>query len=251
MKNTTVLGLIVLSTIAFGFGFRVCNKNTSMSSGHTCCSCTSHSSTTTEAHKDIKDITEYPFAAHGSLNIDNTNGGIVIEKHDADTLIVESVKRAQAEHLADIEVVISVNNGVADIKTLYKKSNTNGFVSYAIKVPASTFVQASNVNGSILTGDIKHVAANTVNGSIIANDVERAELETVSGELTASFAGVVKPSSFQSINGNIEVSLPSSYKGSVATSTMNGAVYSDFPRAQNADVSLETMNGSIRVTKIS
>ena len=161
-----------------------------------------------EAESDIK---SYPFASNGLLNIDNINGSIVIEKHDAETLIIESVKKARAEHLADIEIVISVDNGVAAIETLYKKPKTSGFVDYVIKAPASTMVDASNVNGSIATHGIRHVNADTVNGSIMAHGVEQVQMETVSGELSAAFSGTVAQSSLQSINGTIEVSLPASF----------------------------------------
>ena len=42
-----------------------------------------------------EDMVEYPFLPTGSLKIDNTNGSMVIRTHDANTLIVESVKKRQ------------------------------------------------------------------------------------------------------------------------------------------------------------
>jgi hypothetical protein len=200
-------------------------------------------------------IVEYPFSASGTLNVANTNGSIVIEKHDANMLIIKSVKTTDIGHLNDIEIKISVVNGVANIETIEKNPHLReacahgASVDYVIKVPADTVVHAKNVNGSIASVGIKNVSAHTVNGSIDTDNVEQAQLQTVSGELSASFSGSVKQSSLKSINGSVNVSLPASYQGSVATSTMNGAVQSDFPRDHNAHVHLQTMNGSIQATR--
>ncbi len=199
--------------------------------------------------------TEYPFSANGTLNVNNTNGSITIEKHDADTLVIESVKTTHIGHLNDIEIKISVINDVATIETIEKNPHlkeicTHGAsVDYVIKVPANTIVRANNVNGSISSTGIKNITAHTVNGSIDTDNVEQAQLETISGEVSASFSGSVKESSLKSINGSVNVSLPASYQGSVAASAINGAVHSDFPRACNAQVNLETTNGSIQAIR--
>ena len=255
MGNTTFIGLILLGVIAFGIGFRMNNKSSSAADAHQahgCCAC-SHASHQSHggAGEVESDIKNYPFASNGSLSIDNTNGSIVIEKHDANTLIIESVKKARAEHLADIEIVISVDNGVCAIETLYKKPKISGSVDYVIKAPAGTIVHASTVNGSIATHGIHHVNADAVNGSIMSHGVEQVQMETVSGELSAAFSGAVAQSSLQSVNGTIHVSLPASYDGSVdIRSPLNGAVRSDFPlSSEHAAIHLETVNGSIAVTR--
>ena len=120
---------------------------------------------------------EYPFPANGILNVTNAgflvNGTIVIQEHDANTLVIQSVKRTRIGCLKTVEINISIVNGVATIETIGLVSTEPGVcdypacVAYTIKVPVNTMVQVINGNWVISSEGIE---------TIIADDVHKISL---------------------------------------------------------------------------
>lgn len=103
-----------------------------------------------------------------------------------------------------------------------------------IQVPLNTSLQLNSVNNDGLTienvgGDIE--VAN-VNGSITLTRVSGAVVaQTVNGDVTAAFVRLdgEKPSSFITLNGDIDVTLPASAKATFKMKIDNeGEIYSDF-----------------------
>jgi DUF4097 and DUF4098 domain-containing protein YvlB len=105
-------------------------------------------------------------------------------------------------------------------------------------------LEASNVNGGItLTG---------VSGSVVAH--------TVNGQVTATLARVSpqKPMAFSSLNGTVDIALPSSTKANLKLRTDNGSVYTDFdlkmlPQSSSASVEDTRQSGGryrVEVNKI-
>ena len=80
-----------------------------------------------------------------------------------------------------------------------------------------------NVNGDL--------EINNTNGSIALNHISgSAVAQTVNGEIHVVFAkvNVDKAMSFSSLNGDIDVTFPSSLKANVQMKSEQGEIYSDF-----------------------
>ena len=97
-------------------------------------------------------------------------------------------------------------------------------------------MEISNVNGSIFMQNIS--------GAVIAN--------TVNGDLTVSFDQIAAdaPMSFTTLNGKVDVTLPSTAKATARMSTLNGEIYTDFDLTlnnQGAKVNQSQENGVLRI----
>jgi len=115
-------------------------------------------------------------------------------------------------------------------------SRNNG--NYNIQVPPNCSLKLSSVNGGEIqvTGVNGTIEASNTNGSVTLKNVSGPVVaHTLNGPITATLDRVAsdKPMSFTSLNGKIDVSLPSDTKARMRLKTDNGEVYSDF------DVKLE------------
>lgn len=118
-----------------------------------------------------------------------------------------------------------------------------------ITAPANTSVQLKSINsGHIdvtgLNGDLDvhmtngPVTLKNVSGSVVAHSLNGA----VTVSLDKITAG--KPMSFTSLNGRIEVTLPSDTKARLRLKTDNGTAYSDFDVKMDADSSKPVLENS-------
>jgi len=139
----------------------------------------------------------------------------------------DGMKRLDMPGNAGLEV--SEDNNVVNIKT----SSMNRPSDLVITVPRHSSLELKAVND----GDIY---VEQVDGEIDANDLNgKITLKNVSGSVVAhSLNGAVlvtmdridagKPMSFSTMNGDIDVTLPSDLKANVRMKTDNGEIYSDF-----------------------
>jgi hypothetical protein len=112
--------------------------------------------------------------------------------------------------------------------------------SLTIQVPVNTSLELKTVNGGNVdvTGISGDLDVENTNGSITLKNVSGAVVaHTVNGAVTVSLDRLAagKPMSFTSLNGRVDVTLPSDAKARLRLKTTNGAVYSDFDVKMDAD----------------
>ena len=109
----------------------------------------------------------------------------------------------------------------------------NHVTDFDIQVPLKTNLKLSLVNNATLTvSDIDgELELENVNGPITLINVGGSVVaHTVNGKVTATLIRVMpdKPMAFTSLNGGVDVTLPSSVKANFKLRSDNGDVYSDF-----------------------
>lgn len=120
---------------------------------------------------------------------------------------------------------------------------------FELHVPRASSVALHSVNGAVRLSDVTgHFRAATVNGAVtVTGAVGAGEARTVNGKITAVFAAEpAGDSSFHTVNGSVDVTLPRDANARLRYKTFNGSVYSDFdvtPAATSADVASSAANG--------
>jgi Putative adhesin len=111
-----------------------------------------------------------------------------------------------------------------------------------IKVPKQTTLDLKTMNGSISVEGISgEMTIDAMNGHINLQDASGPVVaHSMNGRIVASMTQVsaAKVSSFSSMNGSIEVTLPADLKARLKMKTDHGEIYTDF------DVKVDSANGS-------
>ena len=197
-----------------------------------------------------------PLGEGGSLSIENISGPIAIAVGDSDEISLRATKTARdADGLRSITVDINEEPGSVAISTRF--SNLGLFGRWLGRATTITITE--------LAGDLQ---TETVNGAVRISDVAgRVTAKTVNGSLKASYVSVNDSgaNSFETVNGSVEVRLPSDVSGNFRATTVNGSVKSEFPLEvrkpkygpgrsikdrlgfADATYSFSTVNGSIRI----
>src|SRR6185437_14963100 len=102
-----------------------------------------------------------------------------------------------------------------------------------IETPVNTNLQIKTTNGRSIevTGISGDQEIENVNGAITMTNVSGSVVaHTVNGAVTVSFNRITgnKPMSFVSLNGQVDVTLPSDAKARLHMKTDHGAIFSDF-----------------------
>jgi len=128
-------------------------------------------------------------------------------------------------------------------------------VTLRIQVPRQSSVSLSTVNdGDIhvqgLEGDLE---LNNVNGEITAKDVAGSVVaHTTNGDVKVTMTRVDAKAAlaFATLNGNVDVSLPASFRGDLRMRSDNGEIYTDFDvqlGASPAKVEQQRQGGKYRL----
>jgi hypothetical protein len=103
---------------------------------------------------------------------------------------------------------------------------------WEVTVPADVALEVGSVNdGDVRVNGVRgRVRAKNVNGEVhVAGLAAEAEISSVNGDVSAEFVRVPEEGgSFETVNGEIELTLPANAQALVAFETMNGEIYSDF-----------------------
>jgi|SRR5690348_16656081 len=116
-----------------------------------------------------------------------------------------------------------------------------------IKVPKQTTLDLKTMNGSIsVEGVSGEMTIDAMNGHINVQDASGPVVaHSMNGRIVASLTQVsaAKASSFSSMNGSIQVTLPADLKARLKMKTDRGEIYTDF------DVKVESVTGSTTVAQ--
>lgn len=209
-----------------------------------------YSQTNTNVNKVIKlDETErfeqsYPLNANGRVSVSNINGSITVEAWDRNEVKLEAVKTADSrETLAEVELKIDARPDYFSVETDYSswKNREGGQrwrdkklrVDFRLMVPRGANLNAiESVNGSItLSNFTNYTKASAVNGQVKAMNLRgTAILSTVNGTTEADFDAVQSNSkiSLSTVNGSVNLLVPSDVNATVKADTVNGNISNDF-----------------------
>ena len=186
----------------------------------------------------------YPFNSNGKVSVSNVNGSITIDTWDRNEVKLEAVKTADDKaRLSEVEIKIDARRDSITIETNYdswKRDNNRGWknygkltVDYRLTVPRNAILdEIETVNGSVsITNANNLTRASTVNGEVIAVNLRgAAELSTVNGKVEANFDQLQSSSKIElnTVNGQVNLVIPSDANATVKADTVNGSIANDF-----------------------
>lgn len=181
----------------------------------------------------------YALSPHGRIRIENRYGDVCITVWDRDEVRIEAVKTAaDAGRLDDASIVVDSTGERLTVRTQYAgvESDEPASVEYRITVPrTATLDDIRLTNGALsISGVSGAVKATSVNGNIRAEHLEgKADLATINGQVQAGFNRVSasQPISLRSVNGRIDLSIPSGSNAQVIAQNRSGEIQNDFGSA--------------------
>jgi DUF4097 and DUF4098 domain-containing protein YvlB len=220
----------------------------------------------------------YALTPDGRIELDNINGPVHISSWDQNQVKVDAVKYADTkERLDDAKIEIDARNDSISIRTKYPDHNQSwnwgshnnpASVEYTLTVPRTARLdEIKLINGSLdVTGMSGEVNASCINGRLEAHDLSgRARLSTINGRLDARFGQLASNSvELNSVNGSVELTIPSDSKAELEADTVSGGINNDFGLHVNhhnfvghdlrgelgsggAHISLKNVNGRIEI----
>ena len=184
----------------------------------------------------------YAITADGRVELDNINGPVHISAWDRNEVKVDAVKYADnKDRLEEAKIEIDSAKDRLSIRTKYPRHDNNwnwgshdnpASVEYTITVPRNARLdEIKLINGALdVTGVSGEVRASCINGRLEARDISgRAKLATINGRLDASFAHLASQDiDLNSVNGSLELTIPSDSNAEVEASTVSGGIGNDF-----------------------
>ncbi len=117
-----------------------------------------------------------------------------------------------------------------------------------IQTPTNTSLKLKTINNGdiVVEGVNGEIEVENINGNITLKQISGSAIaHALNGTLTASFVSLAtdKPTSFSSMNGKVDITLPASTKANVLMKTQQGEVYSDF------DIKLGAQQAKVEETR--
>jgi hypothetical protein len=180
------------------------------------------------------------------LKVGLLSGGIVVRGYAGKEVIVEATtapedeeERPEEKKAGKLKLIPNTSMGLTaeeEDNTVTVSTGTRGIsrqTDLVIQVPTACSMKLSTVNGGDIevenvNGDLE---VNNTNGSITLKKIGgSAVAQTVNGEVHVEFTRVNadKAMSFSSLNGDVDVTFPSSLKATVQMKSEQGEIYSDF-----------------------
>ncbi len=225
----------------------------------------------------------YELSGVTKIRVQNVNGPVHIATWDKDYLKVVAVKKVRDGNadqiLRETEIRVTKNGPTIEIETILpKRGRVLGLfnftlhgrnaaeVSYDLLLPTGVSVDAETVNGRITaekrTGAL---CLSTVNGAVrVEGHDAPLRVNTVNGSVDAAFAGDVRASELETVNGSVTVSCSKASSIRYDLQTVNGRIHSEFrdlvvegkwgPKEAKGELNggrehlaVETVNGEVRL----
>jgi Toastrack DUF4097 len=201
-----------------------------------------------------------------AIEIKGINGGIKASGTSGSQVTVTALKKGRHDDPSEVTIEVVEHSGGVTICAVYpdvkgKKNecapgdqghlssrDNDVSVQFTVQVPAGVKLVASTVNGDIEAGGLQAAArATTVNGDVKLSTSGEARATTVNGSIQASMGSADWNGtlSFNTVNGNITVSLPEGVSTDVSAATVNGSMNTDFPLTIKGRFSTKSMHGTI------
>jgi len=172
-------------------------------------------------------------------------------------VVVNATKRGLPDDLADVDIEVLVHAGGVTICAVYpdvpgarrnecapgadgnmaaRDSSDHGVeVEFSIQVPEGVVFAGRTIKGHIDATDLRSDAfVSTVFGNVRVATTRLATAKTVAGWVEASIglADWGRDLGFQTVNGNITVTIPAGTNAEVHANVVSGNISSDFPLGQ-------------------
>ena len=184
----------------------------------------------------------YALTPDGRVELDNINGAVHISTWDRNEVKVDAVKYADSkDKLDDARIEIDSGKDYLSIRTKYRdhdltfnwgSHNNPAGVEYTLTVPRGARLdEIKLINGALdVAGVSGEVHASCINGKLEAHNLSgRADLSTINGHLDAKFDQLPgSPVELHSVNGSVELTIPSDSKAEIEASTVSGGIENDF-----------------------
>lgn len=185
----------------------------------------------------------YPLNPNGRVSVSNVNGSITIETWDKPEVKLEWIKNGDSkESLGEVEIKIDARPESLRVQSNYldwKRPGAGGrvynrlTVEYRLIVPQNAVLdEIETVNGTVVIKNASNVTkASAVNGEIRATNLRgAATLSTVNGTVEADFDQMQPGSriSLETVNGTVNLTIPSDANATVKADTVNGKISNDF-----------------------
>ncbi|HUB78372.1 MAG TPA: hypothetical protein VMB03_06225 [Bryobacteraceae bacterium] len=185
----------------------------------------------------------YALHPNARVTVENLYGNVSITAWDRNAVLVEAVKHASdPRRLDDARIVVEPSPDSLSIRTQYAGSDAEHptSVEYRITVPRRIHLEkVALTNGRLsLDGLAGPVKASAVNGDIRALKLAgEADLSTVNGRVEANFnrTNAANSISLSSINGAINLTLPSFSGVSLEARNLSGGIASEIGHASRSD----------------
>ena len=211
------------------------------------------------------------------------NGSVHVFSWDKGTFRLEATKRCRGSRteacLKETEIKVVKVGPTIDVETnlpkqggffsFFSGGSRGAEVSYELWLPAAVVVDIETVNGRILAEKRgATLSLNTVNGSVRVEQHDAAlKVNTVNGSVEVGFAGTLRPSEVETVNGSVTVSCSKASSIQYDLQTVNGRIRSDFtgltvegkwgPKEARGTynggrdrLAVETVNGEVRLLAI-
>jgi len=214
-------------------------------------------------------------APGAAVEIKGINGDIRAEPATGDEVQVVAAKRSRRSDVNSVTVKVVEHAGGVTICAIYPNENSGNpntcepgpggqgnssakinvrdndvRVDFIVRVPPHIGFIGRTINGEIgATSLASNVVSRTVNGSIKISTSGYAEATTINGEISAKLGDANWPQTlvFTTINGGINLDLPSNANTELKAETLNGSITSDFPLNMNSLTSRRRISGRIGV----
>jgi DUF4097 and DUF4098 domain-containing protein YvlB/uncharacterized membrane protein len=185
----------------------------------------------------------YPLSPNGRVSVSNVNGSISVETWNRNEVKLEWIKNGDSkESLGEVEIKIDARQDSFSVQTNYldwKRPGASGrtynrlTVEYRLIVPQNAVLdEIETVNGTVSIKNASNVTkASAVNGEIRATNLRgAATLSTVNGTVEADFDQMQTGSriSLETVNGTVNLTIPSDANATVKADTVNGKISNDF-----------------------
>ncbi|HTS02593.1 MAG TPA: DUF4097 family beta strand repeat-containing protein [Thermoanaerobaculia bacterium] len=221
----------------------------------------------------------YELSGVRKVRLQNVNGAVTIESggENLRVVAVKSVRRASdADLLKDTEIRVTKTGASIEIETVLPKHgrffgwflfgrSSSAEVAYQLTLPADVALEAETVNGRLgasnRTGDL---VLSTVNGAVkVEGQDGPLKVNTVNGSVEVSFAGAMRQSNLETVNGSVTITCAKDSSIRCALQTTNGRIQSEFPvtiegkwgpkeargsiNGGKESLAVETVNGDVRL----
>jgi len=184
----------------------------------------------------------YALTPDGRVELDNINGAVHISTWERNEVKVDAIKSADMkERLEAARIEVDSGKDYISIRTKYRDHdltfgddwhNNPASVEFTLTVPRGARLdEIKLINGSLdVTGVKGEVRASCINGRLEAHNLSgRARLSTINGRLDARFDQLAGSSiELNSVNGSVELTIPSDSKAEIDASTVSGNIDNDF-----------------------
>lgn len=183
----------------------------------------------------------YTLAAGGRVELENINGAVHITGWDKNEVKVDAVKYAnRKERLDEATIKVNASKDSVSIRTEYRDHdhtwNSDGrdnpaSVEYTLTVPRGARLdEIKLINGSLeIQGIAGEVRASCINGRLTARGLQGpTELSNINGRTEAEFDRLGDSIELSSVNGSVELTLPSDSQAKLEASTVHGGIDNNF-----------------------